>query len=358
MRAMKILVAAALVAAALPARGAIPWFKDDVDAALKEAKLRKRPLLVYFHTTWCSWCIELEDKVFSDGAVEEEAASFVPLRLNCDRREGQRLMKRYNVSSFPTILVLSQGGDVLGRLGMYRPAPDFVRFLTESRTPGETLAAVDKRIANGDRTPALLLHSGSRHFEAGEPDTAAARYQEAITVALAAGQAEAAVDGRLGLAGVRSATGDPDAALEQYRTVLKDSPGSKRLAEAFVGAIVLLREQDRGSEIDALFRDFAGRFPDDPAVLNDWARRILDARGDPGLAVAKAAKAVAISPATPDYQETLARALLAAKKPVEALDAVQRAIELRPADKELRLLRLEIMDAVRDAAAPAAAPKS
>lgn len=353
-----------------PACADLPWFKDDIEAAFKEAKVRNRPLLVFFHTTWCSWCLEYEDKVFSDEDVVNEASAFVPLRLNCDRREGQKLMRRYNVASFPTILALSQSGEVLGRLGMYRPVPDFLRFLEAARTPGETLAALDARIAASghgspgapdapDATyPKLLLRSATGHFEAGDSDRAAEGYARAIDAASAASDAETIVDARIGLAALRAMRGEDAEALVQYKAVLSGFPDSKRLAEAFVGAIVILRDQDRNAEIDALFTEYAGRFPDDPAVLNDHARRILDAKGDTTAAVAKATKAVSLSPRSGEYRETLARALLAAGKRPEALEAVQDAIMLRPTDKELRLLRLDILEAIRLEAAREATPKT
>src|SRR5207247_1582547 len=154
--------------------------------AFREAKVRKQPLLIYFHTTWCSWCAQMEDKVFSDDEVTDRSNAFVSLRLNCDRREGQRLSHKYKVSSFPTVLAVSPDGDILGRVAMYLSVPDFLRFLQECLTPGETLAAVDKRIDAGDRSPALLLRSADRHSEAGESDLAAGRYEQAIAASGAA----------------------------------------------------------------------------------------------------------------------------------------------------------------------------
>jgi len=86
MRKGLFLLALVLLCGLVPARGDIPWIKDDIDAAFREAKVRKQPLLIYFHTTWCSWCAQMEDKVFSDDEVTDRSNAFVSLRLNCDRR--------------------------------------------------------------------------------------------------------------------------------------------------------------------------------------------------------------------------------------------------------------------------------
>src|SRR5262245_20507043 len=117
-RALRVIALLSVLApaAALSARAAVPWIKDDVDAAFVEAKQKDRPILIYFHTTWCSWCLQFERKVFSDDDVTYETNAFVPLMVNGDRRGGQPLLRRFNVTTFPTILAVTPTNEVLGRL--------------------------------------------------------------------------------------------------------------------------------------------------------------------------------------------------------------------------------------------------
>jgi thioredoxin-like negative regulator of GroEL len=347
-RALRVLALLSILvpAGALPVLAAIPWIKDDVDAAFVEARQKGRPVLVYFHTTWCSWCLQFERKVFSEEDVTYEANAFVPLMINGDRRGGQSLLRRFNVTTFPTILAVTPKNEVLGRLAMYVGPADFIRFMHESLQPEESLVAVDKRIDAGERTPELLIRSAERHYEAGEFDTAQKRYQEATTAAPA--PAPSGADARMGLARILAMKGDAAGALAQYREVLRSYPDSKRLSEAFVGALFLLREDKKQAEIDALYKEFGGRFPDDPAALNDYARHLLES-GEPSLALEKATRAVSLDPQSPDYEATRARALLAVKRPQEALDAAMKALSMRPTDKELWLLKMEAVDAQRAA---------
>jgi len=341
-------------AAVLPSFAGIPWIKDDPDAAFVQAKQKDQPVLIYFHTTWCSWCLEFERKVFSDESVTAEANAFVPLQVNGDRRGGQPLLQRYNVTTFPTILAVTAKNEVVGRLAMYVGPEDFLRFLRESVKPGESLGAIDKRIDEGDRSPELLMRSADRHYEAGDFEIAEKRYKEAITAAPA--PAPVGADARLGAARVLAMRGDKAGALAQYREVLRSYPDSKRLSEAFVSALFILREDKKAEEIDALYKDYGGRFPDDPAALNDYARHLLERGAEPSLAVEKAARAVTLDPKSPDYEATRARALVAAGRPDEAMDAAMKALSMRPTDKELWLLRMEVQDAQRAAAAARAAP--
>src|SRR5262249_1329806 len=156
-----------------------------------------------------------------------------------------------------------------------------------------------------------LLRSAERHYEAGDFDTSQKRYQDAI--AAAAAPAPQGADARMGVARILAMKGDSAGALVQYREVLRSYPDSKRLSEAFVGALFLLREEKKTQEIDALYKEFGGRFSDDPAALNDYARHLLETGGDTALALEKATRAASLDPQSPDYEATRARALLAAK---------------------------------------------
>lgn len=342
-----VIPAALAVLSAVPASATINWYDNDLDRAEREAKIRGKPLLVYFYTAWCSWCLEYENKVFTDDEVTDRSNFFTPVRIEYDvRGRNKHLIDRFKVSSYPTILAISTDGKLLGRLGAYRPVPAFLRFLDESLTPGESLADLDARIEAGERSPALLLRSGDKNFDASELDLAEQRYRAAAE-ADPDGKAGIADDARIGLAKVRSYRNDVPGALEQYRAVLRGYPDSDRLPEAFVGAISLLREENRLDDVDKMFSEFGDRFPDDPAVLNDHARRLLDAGKETPVALRKAARAVEVSPESADYRATLARAQLASGRGVEALETITAAIERKPGDKDFRVLRLEILEVVR-----------
>src|SRR5262249_49235989 len=150
-----------------------------------------------------------------------------------------------------------------------------------------------------------------------------------------------------GLARTRAAAGDGDGAVERYREVLRTRPTSDRLSEAFSGALSILQKQNRKADIEKLFTEFSPLFPNDPAVPNDQASRALEAKKDPTAALKQAKRAVELSPKSAEYRTTLARALLATGDPGRALDEIGTAIDLRPSDESMRLLRLEIVEAVR-----------
>ena len=120
-------VDAALAAAAKPA----PTWGTDFEAALREAKRTGRPILANFTgSDWCGWCKKLKAEVFDLPAFREWAAERVVL-LEVDfprqrrlpdalAQQNERLLRRYGVRGFPTVLLLDGEGKRLGELGYLR----------------------------------------------------------------------------------------------------------------------------------------------------------------------------------------------------------------------------------------------
>lgn len=103
----------------------------DFEAAKAKAVAEQKPMLLDFTgSDWCGWCIKLDKEVFSQQAFQAYAAdSLVLVELDFPRRKAQSdelkaqneaLAQKYNIRGFPTIVVLSPEGELLGRTG-YRP---------------------------------------------------------------------------------------------------------------------------------------------------------------------------------------------------------------------------------------------
>ena len=100
----------------------------DFDQAKKEAAKRNLPILADFSgSNWCKWCIRLDEEVFSTKAFKDYAKdNFVLLLIDFPTdgslsqeviMKNQVLAERYQVNSFPTILIMDKDGNVLVRGG-------------------------------------------------------------------------------------------------------------------------------------------------------------------------------------------------------------------------------------------------
>ena len=106
---------------------AIAW-RTDFDAALAEAKLTNKPLLVDFSADWCPPCVAMKHDVWPHPQVAAAVNSaVVPLLVDADR--DAVLGPRYQVSAIPTVLLIDAGGRVIKRHDGYLPRSGVLRFL-------------------------------------------------------------------------------------------------------------------------------------------------------------------------------------------------------------------------------------
>ena len=121
----KNLLITGLAAIVLPASAA-EWM-TDLDAAKNKAAAEQKAVLVDFTgSDWCGYCIRLKKNVFDTPAFESYAADkFVLVEVdvpNDQSRVGgpenlarnRALCEKYNIQGFPTIMVMSADGYILG----------------------------------------------------------------------------------------------------------------------------------------------------------------------------------------------------------------------------------------------------
>lgn len=133
-------VAATDVSGESAASGTAEW-GTDFEAALARAASEDRAILVNFTgSDWCVWCHRLSREVFEQRPfIEYAATDLVLLEVDFPRRrelpaallaQNRRLAEQFEVSGYPTILLLNSAGKEIGRLGyMQGGAKTFVREL-------------------------------------------------------------------------------------------------------------------------------------------------------------------------------------------------------------------------------------
>lgn len=115
-----------LAAIVAPAFAAAEWM-TDLDAAKAKAAAENKAVLVDFTgSDWCGWCIKLKKEVFSTPAFEQYAADkFVLVEVDVPNDaskvggaeqlvKNQELCAQFGVEGFPTIMVMTPAGDVVG----------------------------------------------------------------------------------------------------------------------------------------------------------------------------------------------------------------------------------------------------
>ena len=115
-------------APSVAAPGADARWLTSYPQAVKEAKRTGKVILANFTgSDWCHWCIKLKAEVFDQTQFKTWAGqNAILLELDFPRRKRQstiirnrnrKLMNKYKVEGFPTILFLDVDGSVIGRSG-------------------------------------------------------------------------------------------------------------------------------------------------------------------------------------------------------------------------------------------------
>ena len=79
-------------------------FIENCDVGLRLADFANKPLLIVFRATWCRWSVALTQQTLSDPSVVALTDNFVCVQVDADRHA--KTCQQYNITQFPTILVL------------------------------------------------------------------------------------------------------------------------------------------------------------------------------------------------------------------------------------------------------------
>jgi thioredoxin-related protein len=104
----------------------VKWL-TDLDEAKKVAQAEKKDILVDFTgSDWCGWCKRLKAEVFDQPEFAAATKKFVLVELDFPQKKklpagakekNEALAKQFNVSGFPTILLLDSQGELYAQTG-------------------------------------------------------------------------------------------------------------------------------------------------------------------------------------------------------------------------------------------------
>jgi len=62
-----------------------------------------KPVLLYFHATWCPYCKKLEREVLSDGKVRAYLKDVIKVKIDAEKEV--QLAEKYQVTAFPRLFM-------------------------------------------------------------------------------------------------------------------------------------------------------------------------------------------------------------------------------------------------------------
>jgi thioredoxin-like negative regulator of GroEL len=142
---------------------------------VKETSAAHQPIVLEAFTSWCKPCKLMEQQVFSNPAVKTALKQVRLARYDTERGDGVEVARRFEISTWPTVLVLTPDGTLVGKIGS-QEAASFIAELA----PLERLAAAPgpftaEALARPDADPRSLLIGGLLASRQSPPDEAGAQ---------------------------------------------------------------------------------------------------------------------------------------------------------------------------------------
>lgn len=107
----------------------IEW-RHSEEQGLALAKQENKPVLIDFYADWCPPCKKMDNVTFQDKRVIAELGRFVAIKADVSRPSspGQAAGKKYNVSAYPTFVLIDTKGQKKTIVG-YTPPKEFLKTL-------------------------------------------------------------------------------------------------------------------------------------------------------------------------------------------------------------------------------------
>jgi len=252
----------------------LPWARS-FSAALEQARVEHKMVMVDFYTTWCGWCKVLDRKTFADANVIAKAGALVSVKVNGE--SDVATAKKYGVRAYPTILFLAPDGEARYGVQGFRPPEEFGPILEQIAAQRDEL---DRWGGEVDRSPrAAVLRRKYASTLALARDFTGAIAQLDTLLLLEDVPRELQIDAELDRAGIRLLAGDSDLAREEVDRWLRIARPHEREVEAEFLLARTEAAQGRSREAEAAFQRVIQRAP--TTWFAEQARLALETKPGP-----------------------------------------------------------------------------
>lgn len=321
---------ASLWATTVAAEG-IVWQDLSLDAALKEAAQKKTPVFIDVFAEWCGPCHALDRKVFNQETVAAALDGVIALRIDAESPAGVKLVERYHVVGYPTMLFIGPDGAEVDRIFGFVEAEAFIKTIQDYKNGRGTLAADAAKLDAHPEDLELLASVTRRYAIRGDAERAESGLEQVLAAdpRNAKGLAAAGLYAQARYLHLRGAK-DTARAVRVFEMLRARFPKSKEAKRALMGiATAQLLAKKPAAVQAALDLRLKEAEPGDHAANSvAWFCFKKDYR--PKWAIAVAKKALKKAPKDAGLWDTLAELQFKQGDTAGAVTSINRAIASDP----------------------------
>ncbi len=231
-------------------------YEYDTFAAAQEAS-DGAPILIDFYTDWCRYCKMMDTTTFEDSAVVDYIKGNI-LVAKVNAEVDSSLARSYNVTGYPTMVLVEPDGNEIDRFIGYYPPEKFLPTLTAWVSGEGTFAELQQRALNAT-DPTVSVELADKYLQRGQMTDAIEVLDRALTMSPSDSLASMIM---LRQADANFRAQNYNEAMNVLSAVIADYPNSIGAEQAgFARGIMYERMGDTTAAVGA-YKDFLATFPE------------------------------------------------------------------------------------------------
>ncbi len=257
------------------------------------------------------------------------AERFNSIKINSGEKNGSKIADQYNVVGVPHVIFTDAEGSEIDRLIGYSPPEEYIPMVKDILNGVNTLPALEKEYTEKSDDIDVWVKLAKKYSKMGRSDDAKNLYNQLIA-ANPENRAEELETAHFYLAKYDWEQND----ISSLTKFIAQFSSSTHITSAWrLIARYHSAQEDTSAEVEAM-QKMAESDPENPGTLNSYAWRMTELKLNLEDALIKARKGVELSDddGKPMILDTEAEVLWLMGKPQEAIDVINRAIEMDPED--------------------------
>lgn len=252
-------------------------YQSDLRSAQEVARAEKKPLLVEFYKSGCSWCRKMDDSTFTDKIIIELSDKIVFLKL--DAGIDSVNARQFGVNYYPTVILFKSDGAEIDRLVGYYPPADFYNEIQLYLQGRETLEDYLDRLQDEPRRADYIMAVAEKYRNRADWDKSLSYYRQIISLGLPDAH-EYVVKALFEIAVINGQKGDYPISLLKFADLLKRQLDTSLREDALRQMAYYMAKSGDAKQAIVLYRQYLDNYPN--GEFADWVRdRVDDLRSMP-----------------------------------------------------------------------------